>query len=111
MFIDNFINEKIPQLVYFCEALIKHAVHYTEMEKFIWDCFEEWGQLNVTDETPSSARERVFWHLIHELKLASLAELDDDLSLNVEIQSCTDFLNGNGSYPIHCIGWRPVDSF
>ena len=108
MHIDNFIANKIPQLLYFLEALLKNSVHYTELEHFIWDCFEEWGQLNVSDETPGCARERVFWHLIHELKLGSIANLEDDISLLHEIKTCLQFLKGEGAYPIHCIGWRPV---
>lgn len=108
MHIENFINDKIAQLVYILNALLKKSVHAIEVDNFIWDCFEEWTQLNVTDEMPSNARERVFWHLIHELKLGSISNLENDLSLTSEIETCLDFLNGIGSYPIHCIGWRPV---
>ncbi len=108
MHIDNFLNDKISQLMYILTALLKKSVHPTEVEMFIWDCFEEWTQFNVTDETPSNAKERVFWHLIHELKLGSLANLDNDICLTSEIETCLDFLQGHGSYPINCIGWRPV---
>ena len=106
--IDNFINDKISQLVYYLNALLKHSVHHTEVDKFIWDCFEEWAQLNITEETPNSAKERVFWHLMHELKLGSLNEVETNLYLASEIETCMDFLQGKGSYPINCIGWRPV---
>jgi len=106
--IENFINDKISQLMYILTALLKKSVHPTEVDIFIWDCFEEWAQLNVTDEMPSSAQERVFWHLIHELKLGSLTNLESDLSLSSEIEICLDFLKGKGTYPIHCVGWRPV---
>lgn len=108
MKIENFVNEKISQLVYYLHALLKSAVHHTEVENFIWDCFEEWGQLDITDETPSSAQERVFWHLIHELKLASLSDYKNNPQLINEITICLDFLDGKGNYPLHCIGWRPV---
>lgn len=109
MHIEIFINDKISQLMYFLEALLKNSVHHTEIENFIWDCFEEWGQLNVTDETPGSTRERVFWHLIHELKLGTISNLADDKDLAEEITLCLEFLKGHGTYPIHCVGWRPVD--
>lgn len=108
MRIENFINDKIAQLIYILNALLKKSVHATEVDNFIWDCFEEWAQLNVTDEMPGNARERVFWHLMHELKLGSISNLESDLSLSSDIESCLDFLNGIGNYPIYCIGWRPV---
>ncbi len=111
MHIDNFINDKISQLMYFLDALLRSAIHHTEVESFIWDCFEEWAQLNVTDDMPGSTRERVFWHLIHEIKLGSIANLDDDISLKTEIETCLDYLKGSGNYPIHCVGWRPVEGF
>ena len=31
-----------------------------------------------------------------------------NLFLKVEIKTCIDFVNGIGSYPIDCIGWRPI---
>ncbi|NMP17892.1 hypothetical protein HII16_16275 [Thalassotalea sp. Y01] len=111
MYVESFINDKISQLVYYLQALLKNSVHYTEVDNFIWDCLEEWSQLNVTDDTPSSAKERVFWHLIHEIKLSSLVNLQKDLPLFAEIQTCLDFLTDRGSYPIHCVGWRPVADF
>ncbi|WP_371378289.1 hypothetical protein [Thalassotalea aquiviva] len=108
MHVDNFVNEKISQLIFFLTALLRNAVHPTEVELFIWDTLEEWAQLNVTDEMPSSARERVFWHLIHELKLASLNNIDNDANLVNEIENCLLFLIGKGHHPIHCVGWRPL---
>ena len=105
---EQFINEKIEQLVYYLKAAIKHKVHYTELDTFIWDTLEEWATLNITDETPSNARERVFWHLIHELSLHSARNLDADLYLRSEVTTCIEFLDGHGSYPIDCIGWRPL---
>ncbi|QDP00690.1 hypothetical protein [Thalassotalea sp. PS06] len=108
--VDHFINEKISQLMYYLNALLKNEVHPTELNLFIWDCFEEWNVLQVTDDTPNNARERVFWHLLHELKLGSgsLNDLDNDWNLKFEIESCMEFLQGQGRYPIHCVGWRPV---
>lgn len=107
--IDNFINDKISQMIYYLNALLQKSIHPIEVNNFIWDCFEEWTLFNVTDDTPSNARERVFWHLIHEIKLGSINDLDNDLALAAEIETCLDFLNGHGNYPINCIGWRPVD--
>ncbi|WP_371188466.1 hypothetical protein [Thalassotalea maritima] len=111
MLVENFINEKIGQLVYFLDGLLNNAVHYTEVETFIWDCFEEWNQLNVTDDTPGSSKERVFWHLIHEIQISSLASVQDNSELQTEIKTCLDFLKDKTSYPKHCVGWRPVAAF
>ncbi|MDN3652156.1 hypothetical protein QWY77_05185 [Thalassotalea ponticola] len=111
MYVESFINEKISQLVYYLKALLKNSIHYTEVDTFIWDCFEEWGQLNVTDDTPYCAKERVFWHLIHEIKLASLGNVQSDMALRNEIQVCVNFLTDQGRYPVHCVGWRPVAEF
>ncbi len=108
MHVDNFVNDKIQQLIYYLQALLKQSVHYTEVELFIWDIFEEWAQLNITDDMPSTTKERVFWHLLHELKLGPLAEVNQDLLLTNEIKLCVNYLNGQGTYPIHCIGWRPI---
>jgi hypothetical protein len=30
------------------------------------------------------------------------------LFLKSEMNTCIDFFNGIGSYPIDCIGWRPI---
>lgn len=107
MYIEPFINSKIEQLIYYIKAVLQNKVHYTELDLFIWDILEEWAGLNVTDGTPSNARERVFWHVVHELSLHSVQSLKSDLFFKTEINTCIDFLNGEGSYPIDCIGWRP----
>lgn len=107
MYVEQFINEKIDQLIYYVKAVLKQQIHYTELELFIWDVLEEWGTLNVENEMPSNARERVFWHVLHELSLHSIANLHTNLFFKTEIKTCIDFLDGIGSYPIDCVGWRP----
>jgi hypothetical protein len=69
---------------------------------------EEWTLLAVRDETPGSAKERVFWHVIHELTLHGAQALTHNLFFKSEISTCLDFFAGKGSYPIDCIGWRPL---
>jgi hypothetical protein len=108
MIIEQFINDRIIQLNSYIKAVIKKTLHFTELDLFLSDLMEEWAQLMVTDETPSSAKERVFWHLIHELKLHGAQALHYDLFFLSEIGACLDFLDGDGSYPIDCIGWRPL---
>lgn len=108
MIIERFINEKIIQIGTYISAVSDLALHYTELDKFIVDTMEEWAYLNVTDETPSTAKERVFWHLIHELSLHGGQALQQNLFFKSEMCTCIDFFNGIGSYPVDCIGWRPI---
>lgn len=108
MIIEHFINEKIIQISSYIHAVSDLTLHYTELDQFIVDILEEWASLNITDETPSSAQERVFWHLIHEVSLHGGQALQQNLYFKSEMSSCIDFFNGIGSYPIDCIGWRPI---
>lgn len=108
MVIEQFINEKILQLSAYIAAVIDKSLHYTELDQFVNDTMEEWTLLNVSDETPGSAKERVFWHVIHEMSLHGGQSLSLDLYFQSEIRTCVDFFNGIGSYPIDCIGWRPL---
>jgi len=108
MIIEPFINDKITQMSAYVSAVINEEIHYTELDQFIIDTMEEWALLNVTDETPSNAQERVLWHLIHEVSLHGSQALQQDLFFKSEMSTCLDFFNGIGSYPIDCIGWRPI---
>ncbi|XQW84157.1 hypothetical protein ACOYR1_13585 [Thalassotalea piscium] len=108
MIIEQFINEKVTQISAYTNAVIGKTIHYTELDRFVVDTMEEWTLLQVIDETPSSAKERVFWHIIHLLCLHGAQGLKHNLFLKVEIKTCIDFVNGIGSYPIDCVGWRPI---
>ena len=108
MIIEQFINEKILQIGHYINAVINNTIHYTELDKFIVDTMEEWTLLHIVDEMPGSAKERVFWHLIHEISVHGAQALDQDLFFKSEITTCLDFFSGRGSYPIDCIGWRPL---
>ena len=108
MIIEQFINDKINQMCVYVAAVLQQTLHYTELDNFILDTMEEWTLLSVTDETPSSAKERVFWHLMHELNLHGAQSLCSNLFIKSEITTCLDFFAGRGSYPIDCVGWRPL---
>ena len=108
MIIEQFINDKIVQTCAFLHAVTNKTIHYTELDQFIIETMEEWASLNVTDELPGSAQERVFWHLVHEVSLHGAQALHQNLFFKSEMDSCIDFFNGIGSYPIDCIGWRPI---
>ena len=108
MVIEHFINEKITQIRVYIAAVINHSLHYTELDHFVENTMAEWTLLHVSDETPSSARERVFWHIMHELSLHSANALESNLYFKSEISTCLEFFSGVGSYPIDCVGWRPL---
>jgi hypothetical protein len=108
MIIEQFINEKITQIRAYITAVINHSLHYTELDKFVENTMAEWTLLQVSDETPNNPRERVFWHIMHELSLHSAHDLERDLYFKSEISTCLEFFSGTGSYPIDCIGWRPI---
>ena len=108
MIIERFINEKIKQISSYIIAVSEQTLHYTELDQFIIDTMEEWASLNITDGTPGTAQERVFWHLIHEVSLHGGQALLQNLFFKSEMNTCLDFFNGIGSYPIDCIGWRPI---
>ncbi|NQY37038.1 MAG: hypothetical protein HRT37_19155 [Alteromonadaceae bacterium] len=108
MIIEQFINDKITQITSYITAVINHQIHYTELDQFIIDTMEEWTLLTVYDDMPSNARERVFWHIMHEFSLHSAQNLEQDLFFKSEISTCIDFFSGTGSYPIDCIGYRPI---
>lgn len=108
MVVDNFIDEKITQSVYYINAVLNHTLPTIELDQFIINTMDEWTLLNIRDESPSNSRERVFWHVIHELSLNGASSLNDNLFFKSEITTCLDFFKGVGSYPVDCIGWRPL---
>jgi len=106
--VEHFINEKITQIRAYITAVVNRSLHHTELDIFVDNTMAEWTLLNVHDETPSNARERVFWHVIHELSLHTAKKFENDLYFKSEMSTCLDFFSGVGSYPIDCIGWRPL---
>jgi hypothetical protein len=108
MIIEQFINEKTLQIGAYIKAVIEQSLHYTELDQFISNTMAEWTLLEVTDEMPSNSKERVFWHIMHEFSLHGSQSLTNNLYFRSEINTCLDFFDGLGSYPIDCIGWRPI---
>jgi len=108
MIIEQFINEKILQIAAYVNAVLDKSLHYTELDQFVVNTMEEWTLLRVNDETPGNAKERVFWHVMHEVSLHGSQALNSNLYFRSEMTTCVDFFNGIGSYPIDCIGWRPL---
>ncbi len=108
MMIDHFIYDKTNQLEAYISAVIGKSLHYTELDQFVLESMSEWTLFAVTDEIPDNSKERVFWHLVHEISLYGAKAIEGDLFFKSEISTCLDFFSGTGSYPIDCIGWRPI---
>lgn len=106
--VEQFINDKIVQIKAYIKAVMTQDIHHTELDQFISDTMEEWTLFSVNEETPNNAKERVFWHVMHEISLHGSQALHSDLFFKSEISTCIDFFEGRGSYPIDCIGWRPL---
>ena len=58
-------------------------------------------------QLPYSPRERVFWHLIHQLEFWPDCTLREDKLLRRNIQDCICYLKGHGVAPPNCVGVRP----
>ncbi|MEI6895399.1 MAG: hypothetical protein V5789_12430 [Colwellia sp.] len=108
MIIKQFIEQKTLQIDAYVSAVLDETIHHTELDDFISDTMSDWTLLKVIDETPGNTKERVFWHLIHEVSLHGAQALKKNLYFKSEMTTCLDFFNGSGSYPIDCIGWRPI---
>ena len=105
--VENFVKRKSAQLVYFVRGFLDEQIPYSELELFLWDILEEWAQLQVDPHQRCPDNERVFWHLINQLKFWPEHHLRQDLYLRAELLCCLDYLDGNGSLPIDCVGIRP----
>ena len=109
MTIDSFINSKAAQLAYYVRAFWDRRIHYNEVNLYFWDTFEEWSQLPVVTHEPSSQKERVFWHLLHQLHSWSEHLLLLDPYLRSELLACVEFLEGSNTRPLNCVGVRPAN--
>ena len=104
---DQFIELKSQQLIFYISRYLRGRLPHSELHLFVWDTLEEWSQLQVQCHQPYSHRERVFWHLIHQLEFWPAATLKHDKSLRRNIQDCLCYLKGYGVAPSDCVGVRP----
>nr|WP_232848369.1 hypothetical protein [Bowmanella yangjiangensis] len=105
--VQGFINRKAKQLAYFVRAFWDKRIPYQEVDLYFWDTMEEWHQMQNRNDQPFSAKERVFWHLLHQVHFWSEQKLLEDPFLRSELQTCLDYLEGDGQYPLDCVGVRP----
>lgn len=107
MTVHSFINRKASQLVYFVRAFWEGRIPYREVDLYFWDTMEEWSQVKDTLTQPCSQKERVFWHLLHQVHFWSEQKLLEDPYLRSELVTCLEYLEGEGQYPLDCVGVRP----
>lgn len=103
----DFINSKAPQLAYYVRAFWARRIPYAEVDLYFWDTLEEWNHVTSKNNEPYSQKERVFWHLLHQLHFWSESKLLKDPYLRSELSTCLDYLEDGGQYPLDCVGIRP----
>ena len=107
MNIQEFIDAKSSQLTYFLRAFWNESIPYSEINLFFWDTLEEWIQVRPDDEVPYTQKERVFWHLLHQLHYWPEHKVKSDTYLRGELNTCLEYLEGGDEYPLDCVGIRP----
>ncbi|MDF2179002.1 hypothetical protein P2G88_12145 [Aliiglaciecola sp. CAU 1673] len=107
MTVQSFINRKAKQLAFFVRAFWEQKIPYREMDLYFWDTMEEWNQLAARHDEPFSQKERVFWHLLHQVHFWPESHLREDPYLRTELTTCLEYLEGDGQYPLDCVGVRP----
>jgi len=105
--VDSFINTKAAQLAYYVRAFWDNRIPYSEVNLYFWDIMEEWVQLGTNTHEPGSQKERVFWHLLHQLHFWPEKKLKFDPFLRSELLTCVEYLEGAKVLPLDCIGIRP----
>jgi hypothetical protein len=105
--VESFIDLKSNQLAYYVRAFWDDRIPYSEMNLYFWDTMEEWVQIETSSHEPGSQKERVFWHLLHQLHFWPEAKLKDDPYLRSELLTCVEFLEGAQVCPLDCVGVRP----
>ncbi|HBN87790.1 MAG: hypothetical protein ACI832_000418 [Rheinheimera aquimaris] len=104
---DQFIEQKSQQLIFYISRYLRGRLPHSELHLFVWDTLEEWAHFNHTVHLPYTNRERVFWHLIHQLECWPDATLRESKTLRRNIQDCICYLKGRGIAPLDCVGVRP----
>lgn len=107
MKVKAFINQKARQLCYYLRAFWQGDLPFQELELFFWDTMEEWGQVSYRLNQPYSQKERVFWHLLHQMHFWHEDKLMYDNYLVEELANCMLYLEGKGLCPFDCVGIRP----
>ena len=107
MTVQTFVNKKAKQLCFYLRSFWQGELPIEEIELFFWDSMEKWGQIEYTFTQPYTYKERVFWHLLHQVHFWQEDKLRSDKYLVDELMNCVLFLEGKGHCPIDCVGIRP----
>ncbi len=107
MTVQEFVNQKAQQLSFYLKSFWQGEMPFKELELFFWDTMEEWGQIAYSLTQPYTQKERVFWHVLHQLQFWTEETLLKDQVLIDELKTCVLFLDGNGHCPFDCVGIRP----
>lgn len=102
----HFIDAKAFQLSNYADALVTGKIPSKEVDLYCWDTIEEWSQVKPRNAymTPT---ESAFWYLLHQITFWNPKELRACPELRSEVDSCIDFLRGDGLYPDFIAGVRP----
>lgn len=105
--IDDFIKTKSMQLAFYVRAFWQRRISYSELDLYFWDTMEEWNHIKVESTLPYCHKERVFWHLLHQIHYWPEIKLLNDHYLRSELNTCMVYLEGEGQFPLDCVGVRP----
>jgi hypothetical protein len=105
--VTEFIDLKRRQLAYYVRAFWSRRINYSELELYFWDTLEEWSIVKLRPNEPYTEKERVFWHLLHQLHYWPEHTLLHDQCLRGELMNCVECLEGTAAFPLDCVGVRP----
>ncbi|MCH1929307.1 hypothetical protein L9G16_03865 [Shewanella sp. A25] len=106
MTIEEFIDNKAPQLAMYGKAFLSNELEFHEVQLYLWDTLEEW-QLLIPQSEAQSETEKVFWHLLNSFSKWPDWMIRGNQYLRKQIHDCCDFLSIGGQMPAGCIGIRP----
>jgi hypothetical protein len=107
LLVQNFIDRKAKQLVYYMRAYWQEKLPYKELECFLWDTFEEWSQVQDRQSQPYSHKERIFWHVLHQTHYWEEPMIRNDDNIKTQLSMCVLYLEGHGLCPLDVVGIRP----
>jgi len=102
----HFINDKAFQLSNYADALVTGRIPSKEVDLYCWDTMEEWSQVRSMGSY-MSPMESAFWYLLHQITFWNPIEIRTCPILKSEVDSCIDFLRGDGRYPDFVCCVRP----
>lgn len=105
--VQPFIDHKARQLSFYLRGYWNNQIPYRELDLFFWDTLEEWVLVQDRETVPYSPKEKVFWHVLHQMHFWEDSKLRSDPFLRGELNTCLEFLEGEGFCPLDCIGIRP----